>query len=388
VLSANPNLKKRAVGLPYFVGAMFVVVLIVVFAGLILWQEAKQSQHNAEMLAQNVNFHSEYAYNWSTNTRLVILFSALMVLLTTAGARRMYLQTSNSIQHQLNKYSVRILTASPVAMLMLDKNNVVTHANPAAKRLFGYPGNMLIGMSVEKLHPMHQHEPWVPLSPQINLNSELVTEAQYVRLDGTRFSALQSIAALPDMAGRVNHYIETVVDITDLKLAQERLKKLAETDKLTGLLNRHSGDIILSETMRRVKGTESKGVTFSVIMGDIDHFKRVNDTFGHPEGDRVLMRIATVLKEAIRMGDFCIRWGGEEFLIVLPGCPVAVASSLANEMRLLIAEMDHQEVGTVTMSFGVAEWKELETIEVLVERVDHALYAAKHLGRNRVEISA
>lgn len=69
-------------------------------------------------------------------------------------------------------------------------------------------------------------------------------------------------------------------------------------------------------------------------------------------------------------------------------CPVAVASSLANEMRLLIAEMDHQEVGTVTMSFGVAEWKELETIEVLVERVDHALYAAKHLGRNRVEISA
>ena len=367
---------------------MFVVVLIIVFAGLILWQEAKQSQHNAAMLAQNVSFYSEYAYDWSTNTRLVIVFSALMVLLTTAGARRMYLQTSTSIQQQLNKYSVRILTASPVAMLMLDKNNVVTHANPAAKRLFGYPGNMLIGMSVDKLHPVPPLEPRVQLSPQINLNSELVTEAQYVRLDGTRFSALQSIAALPDMVGRVNHYIETVVDITDLKLAQERLKKLAETDKLTGLLNRHSGDNILCENMRRVKGSEGKGVTFSVIMGDIDHFKRVNDTFGHPEGDRVLVRIATVLKEAIRMGDFCIRWGGEEFLIVLPGCPVAVASSLANEMRLLIAEMDHQEVGTITMSFGVAEWKELETVEALVERVDHALYAAKHLGRNRVEISA
>lgn len=373
--------------MPYFVGAAFVIVLIVTFAGLILWQEAKQSFHNTEMLAQNFAVQTEYADYWSASTRLVIVFSALMVLVTTAGARRMYLQTTESIQQQFNKYSVRILTASPVAMLMLDRNNVVIQANPAAKRLFGYPGDMLIGLSVQKLHLSYLDEQQVKPLPQVNSSVELVSESQYVRLDGTRFSALQSIAALPDLTGHVNHYIETVVDITDLKLAQERLKTLAETDKLTGLLNRHSGDNILFETAQRVRDLKSSDVTFAVIMGDIDHFKRVNDTFGHPEGDRVLVRIAAVLKEAIRVGDYCIRWGGEEFLIVLPGCPVAVASSLAQGMCLMIAEMDHQQVGTITMSFGVAEWREAENVETLIERVDHALYAAKHLGRNRVEIS-
>lgn len=323
--------------------------------------------------------------NWSVNTKLVLLLSALMILLTVAGARRMYRQSLRRIQQQLNSYAVRILTASPVAMMMLDSNGQITHANPAAKRLFGYPGDLLIGTAVVALHPASSQLSQAQRLKQIDQASELITEAEYVRLDGSPFSALQSLAALPDMDGNVNHYIETVVDITDLKLAQERLKKQAETDKLTGLLNRHSGDHVLTEAARIAENT---GTAFSVIMCDIDHFKRVNDVYGHPEGDRVLVNVANILRDAVRAGDRCIRWGGEEFLIVLPGCPLPVATSLAKGLCLLIKESDNEKVGPVTMSFGVAQWVQHESVNELIERVDRALYEAKNSGRNRVVISA
>lgn len=322
--------------------------------------------------------------NWSINTKLVLILSALMILLTIIGARKMYRQSLRRIQEQLDSYAVRILSTSPVAMIMIDKNNLITQINPAASRLFDYPCDMLLGVPIAALHSGGSQQSQTNSLRKTDQLSELITESQYVRRDGSKFSALQSLAALPDANGHVSHYIETVVDITDLKLAQERLKKLAETDKLTGLFNRHSGEYFLTEAALIAQNAESP---FSVIMCDIDHFKRVNDSFGHPEGDRVLARVSNVLKEAVRTGDRCIRWGGEEFLIVLPGCPSHVATSLAKGMCLLISELDNGTVGQVTMSFGVAQWIASESITELIARVDRALYEAKNSGRNRVVIS-
>lgn len=322
--------------------------------------------------------------NWSVNTKLVLLLGALMVLLTILGARKIYRLSLRRIQEQLNSHAIRILSTSPVAMLMIDKHGLVTQANQAAKRLFDYPDDLLLGMAAEKLHPASSLLHYKLKLNDTNHSNDSITEAQYVRGDGSYFSALQSLAVLPDANGYFDQFVETVVDITDLKLAQEQLKKQAETDKLTGLFNRHAGEYFLTEATLIAQNTERP---FSVIMCDIDHFKRVNDSFGHSEGDRVLTRIANVLKEAVRSGDRCIRWGGEEFLIVLPGCPLLVATSLAKGMCLLVSELENEKVGQVTMSFGVAQWNANESVNEFVARVDRALYEAKHSGRNRVVIA-
>ena len=103
--------------------------------------------------------------------------------------------------------------------------------------------------------------------------------------------------------------------------------------------------------------------------------------------DIVLKNVAAVFKAGVRTGDYCIRWGGEEFLIVLPGCSAEIASGLAERIRMAIENQNHGDVGKVTMSFGVAEWNKSESVDALINRSDQALYEAKHTGRNRVVVA-
>jgi diguanylate cyclase (GGDEF)-like protein/PAS domain S-box-containing protein len=319
--------------------------------------------------------------NLTESSKYGIALSAAMLLLTWVGLTVMFRQNRRHLHEQLNDFAGRVLTASPVPMLLLNRNNRITNANPAANRLFGFERDAIIGRSADEL-----------LSKQLDKNdpSKLVgltegrrdiNEVLFRRQDGTNFTALQSVSEVPDATGRSDHFIETVVDITALKIAQERLRHEVNTDKLTGLLNRHAADFILNQPVRESLSTNT---TFSVIMSDVDHFKRVNDAFGHAAGDAVLKNVAAVLKTAVRGGDYCIRWGGEEFLIVLPGCAADVASGLAERIRNDIAAQDHGQVGRVTMSFGVAQWDKSEPVESLIHRADQALYEAKHTGRNRV----
>ena len=125
----------------------------------------------------------------------------------------------------------------------------------------------------------------------------------------------------------------------------------------------------------------------SILMADIDHFKKINDQFGHATGDRVLVKVSSLLASAVRASDYCIRWGGEEFLIALPRCPVAVASEMAERIRKQLADSTDDVVGAITLSFGVGEWTMAEPIDSLINRVDQALYEAKRSGRDRVVLS-
>lgn len=315
------------------------------------------------------------------NSLYVFALSAVMLFLTWTGLTLMFRQNRKHLQEQLNDFAGRVLTASPVPMLLLNSNNLITTANPAATSLFGFEQDAIIGRSADEL---------LSKQPDKNDPAKLVGRAEdrrdinevlFRRQDGTTFTAIQSLSEVPDATGRSDHFIETVVDITALKIVQERLRHEVNTDKLTGLLNRHAADFILNEPVRESLSTNT---TFSVIMSDVDHFKRVNDDFGHAAGDAVLKKVAAVMKTAVRGGDYCIRWGGEEFLIVLPGCAANIASGLAERIRKDIAAQDHGEVGQVTMSFGVAQWDKSEPVESLIHRADRALYEAKHTGRNRV----
>lgn len=163
----------------------------------------------------------------------------------------------------------------------------------------------------------------------------------------------------------------------------ERLLKCSSTDDLTGIYNRR----YLSQTLFALENMR-KGTPFSVIMFDIDHFKWVNDRFGHQTGDKILQKVTKLISSALRSGDVLGRYGGEEFLVILPGADVALAEIVAKRICNRVKECDFMlKDMEVTISGGVAEFQrgnENETIETLVKRADVRLYRAKELGRNRV----
>ena len=123
-------------------------------------------------------------------------------------------------------------------------------------------------------------------------------------------------------------------------------------------------------------------------MADIDHIKRVNDTWGHSRGDAVLKTVFLGLIATLRANDSVVRWGGEEFLLIFSGCELAHALPLAQRCRLGVQHTTHEQAGQITLSMGVGELQPGETLAHLIDRVDQALYQAKHAGRNRVCIAS
>ena len=166
---------------------------------------------------------------------------------------------------------------------------------------------------------------------------------------------------------------------------QKKLETMATTDKLTGLTNRQMFDFLYKQAW---KANQRRKTALSILLLDIDHFKKINDTYGHPAGDQVLQAVAKALAEGLRGDDALFRWGGEEFLVLLSDCNADQALTLAERIRNRIQDLviyHGQENIRVTVSLGAAELKAEEAAETLVSRSDQALYQAKNNGRNRVE---
>ena len=168
-----------------------------------------------------------------------------------------------------------------------------------------------------------------------------------------------------------------------LREARDRIEQLSRKDALTGLTNRRWLDEVLHGEAERAQRYD---VPFCVVMVDLDHFKDVNDTFGHVVGDQVLIAVARSLESAARMSDVVARYGGEEFLALLPNSAMEQAWVLAERMRAGVRSIPLSfRAEPMTASFGVAQWRPDDTVTGLVERADEALYQAKHGGRDRVE---
>lgn len=160
-----------------------------------------------------------------------------------------------------------------------------------------------------------------------------------------------------------------------------RLEELATTDFLTDLVNRRR---FFEHLEAAIADSRIRQLNFSVIIFDIDFFKRINDTFGHDSGDVVLKHTALRVRELLRSSDCAARFGGEEFIILLRETPIDAAMAIAEAVRSKIADAPFDQVGPVSASFGVAAWNGHEDARALVNRADRALYTAKETGRNKV----
>lgn len=171
-------------------------------------------------------------------------------------------------------------------------------------------------------------------------------------------------------------------DFTDQKQAEEQIREIATKDGLTGLYNRRYLDMIIEEEIERA---ERYDIPFSLFILDLDHFKKINDEWGHPVGDTVLKQTADLILKNIRLSDIPLRIGGEEFLVLMPHTNLEGAKKAAEKLRNEIEKLIHPVAGKYTASFGVAERRRGETYHHLYQNADSALYKAKNSGRNRVE---
>lgn len=167
-----------------------------------------------------------------------------------------------------------------------------------------------------------------------------------------------------------------------LEMDRRRIRRLAFRDQLTGLYNRH---YFLQRADSEWERAGRSGEEFSILMFDIDHFKKVNDTFGHQSGDQVLKKLSGLVQGTVRGQDTVARWGGEEFIVLLPDTPAEGALVLGERIRSAVEDEEFQVVGKVTISVGLAAWSARDSsLDRLIARADSALYQAKENGRNQV----
>jgi len=242
----------------------------------------------------------------------------------------------------------------------------------------GYSKEELLGKKHSIVrHPDMPAEIYQDLWKTISSKNVWKGEIKNQRKDGSHYWVESTISPVFDENNNVKGYTSIRNDITDKKIVEE----LSITDQLTKLYNRLKLEEVFEAEIHRV---QRYNIPFSVILLDIDHFKSVNDVYGHDVGDIVLKDISKILKMSVRKTDIVGRWGGEEFLIIASNTNAKNTMTLAEKIRENIEAYTFEHVGKKTASFGVSQYKEGDTQEMIVKRSDNALYKAKESGRNKV----
>ena len=211
----------------------------------------------------------------------------------------------------------------------------------------------------------------------------LVRSMQDIHDDG-RFASGERDSRLTAMAKRLQ---ELEDESTQVRSQLETQRQLARIDALTGLANRKAFDERIGEEIALARQREAP---LALAIADIDHFKRVNDTYGHPAGDRALALFARILRTRVRATDFCARFGGEEFVMMFPATNAAMAAQVVQQVREFVQSCGFSYKGEpvpLTASFGVTEFGRDDDCATMFERADKAMYEAKSNGRNRVCIA-
>lgn len=273
------------------------------------------------------------------------------------------------------------------AIIMIDDNGKVTFWNPAAERILGYSRDEIIGKELHAfmIQDEQLYKAYREAFERFRLNGKGSIVGKTVEMKTRHKHGHEIDVEVSLSVVKVNdswHAIGIIRDISERKKFEELLYSQSVTDPLTNIYNRRFFMEILEQEAERTKRNKKP---FSLIMFDLDHFKNVNDHFGHAAGDMVLKKVAETVKGRIRKTDYFARWGGEEFIILLPETSLNNAVNLAEELRRQISTMELEGIESVTASFGVTEYKDNDTIDTVLLRVDNMLYEAKNNGRNCVK---
>lgn len=280
-----------------------------------------------------------------------------------------------------------ITNSAQHAVVMVDPEGRVAYWNTGAQKTFGYSAAEIMGGDTCALLVPKRHCKAVAAIFREFRSSgagEFIgktLELSAMHKNGNEFPIEISFSAVWIRQGW--HAIGIARDISARKLAEQRLEQMATTDPLTGVGNRRRFYEVLHVELSR---SQRYGVPLSLILFDIDHFKRINDTYGHPVGDVVLIHLANLISENIRETDVFARMGGEEFAILAANCNLDYARQFVEKLRRLVEIHPFIEAERVTCSFGVAEYHDKDDEESLIKRADEALYHAKNTGRNKVAV--
>lgn len=296
-------------------------------------------------------------------------------------------------------------------VIIVDENEHVVLANEAFGHMTGRPAEELTGIAASDLHWLTSRSgiraeilPWqlaiedgspqtgVPLlmpDPTGDIRTLMINSAPILDGNGKTRGALATFDDVTDLEKRNSELRETLDRLSksraEVKKQNEELRFLATRDPLTGCLNRRAAFERFQDVLEEVN---DNGTPLSCIMSDIDHFKNINDRYGHSAGDKVIKFVAKSLREAARIEDIVARYGGEEFCVILPGIGIDEAADFAEKLRTNIYDNFKTKFSAnreLTVSFGVAGYKNAEESAMeLLNRADKALYAAKAGGRNRV----
>ena len=287
-----------------------------------------------------------------------------------------------------------MLNALPIGVMITESTGNIIIRNPAIKKIWGGEQNVKTdrydeyrGRWVDSGREIAAEE-WA-VARALRDGKTTLDEMIDIEIDGTHKTILNSAVPLRDSEGNIAGAIVVNQDITERRRQEEELKRVhsllelqATTDTLTGIFNRLKFNELLDIEIR---GAMRYRHPLSLIMFDIDHFKSINDSYGHLVGDAVLKEITSLVKDNIRNVDIFARWGGEEFVILSPNSTLRAVSQVAEKLRQLIEASSFSSPCRVTVSFGLAQFQEDEVANNFIKRADSALYRAKSFGRNRVE---
>lgn len=274
-------------------------------------------------------------------------------------------------------------------------DGTISYVSPSIQLLRGFTPEEAMTQPLEQIHPPASRQRSAAYFDQLRADiaagrtpASFRGELEYFCRDGSTIWA--EVIALPmfDAQGNFQKLLGVSRDISERKRferqlleANQELERLAITDGLTGIWNRRHLETRIEQEIAR---SDRYGEPLSLILCDLDHFKTINDRFGHQCGDQVLIEFCRRVQQQLRSSDGFGRWGGEEFMILLPCSDAIAARALADKLRQVIGATPFDPIGTVTSSFGVAQRRPKEPEGEWLQRVDEQLYAAKAAGRNRV----
>ena len=296
-------------------------------------------------------------------------------------------QAEEALRESEEKFRTIAETAVDAIILADSKRNIIFW-NKSAQNIFGYLEEEILGTPLTILMPERYraaHQKGIERLKSTGESKYIgkISEMQGLRKDGNDFPIELSVS-MWKVRGET-FYSGIVRNITKRKQLENDLEKLATTDELTQTFNRTKFHEVIEKELERAKRYHH---SLSIVMFDIDHFKKVNDTFGHAVGDYVLQTLAKIVKENLREMDYLVRWGGEEFILITPETDIERAGVLAERIRKVTESYKFDHGGTITVSFGVTEYKPDDTEDTFIKRADDAMYEAKKKGRNRIEVSA